>query len=399
MAARSQTRLRLTVTILTVSVVAVLFYERAAYNLVHVDIRNSNFFVFWLAGKMVSTGQNPYDAGQWAAGHDTYGVTWRPNQTFLYPLPLAFLVAPLAWLPPPQAYFAWQLLSQIFIALVVWGLLVGRKEPRIRRLFLPLIVFLSFFGPVYLTLQIGSLGAFTLVAIGAAILALEQGWAFPAGLLLSLTMLKPSQGAPIALLAGIWLIARHEWKGLWGMFAGGVALLAVGAAADPLWMIQFGASSQTLLHETLGLQSNAISFAYLACRYNSSCTWLLGGLGSAAILALCGAYLWHARSVLTAAEAFSLIIPAAFVSTVYLWSYDQILYVIPIVWISIALLERTKSYVWPFLFVLGLVLVSLMALSRQATSHTDLWSLATTGLILVAWAALALRWPAAHRVP
>ncbi len=130
-----------------------------------------------------------------------------------------------------------------------------------------------------MTLQIGSLGAFTLVAIGAAILALERGAPLPAGLLLSLTMLKPSQGAPIALLAGIWLIARHEWKGLWGMFAGGVALLALGAAADPLWMIQFGSSSQTLLKETLGLQSNAISFAYLACRHNSSCTWLLGGLG------------------------------------------------------------------------------------------------------------------------
>jgi hypothetical protein len=121
-------------------------------------------------------------------------------------------VAPLALLPLPTAYFAWQLLSQALIALVVWLLLRNRPEARFQRLFLPLVVFLMFFGPVYLTLQVGAVGALTLLAAGTAIWAWDRRASFAAGALLALTLLKPSQGVPIALLAGVWMVARRTGR-------------------------------------------------------------------------------------------------------------------------------------------------------------------------------------------
>jgi hypothetical protein len=391
MAVNHKSASRLALGAVTVVVLAALFYQRASHNQAHVDFRNSNFFVFWLAGKMISSGQDPYNAVQWAAGHDMYGVTWRPNETFLYPLPLGFVVAPLALLPLQTAYFAWQLLSQVLIALVVWILLRDRPEARFQRLFLPLVVFLMFFGPVYLTLQVGALGAFTLLAVGTAILAWDTRASFAAGALLALTLLKPSQGVPIALLAAVWMVARRDWKGLLGLTGGTIALLVLGMLADPLWTVQFARSSRALLHETLGQQSNLISYAYLACGHGLTCTWILGGLASALVLSACGVLLWRWQCLLSPWESFNIIIPVAFVSTFYLWSYDQILYVIPIVWIAMVLLERTNSFVPPFVFVLVLVLISFIVLFRQASSQSDLWSLVTTGLIVGACAWLGFR--------
>ncbi|MGA7607447.1 MAG: hypothetical protein WCA79_16135, partial [Anaerolineales bacterium] len=81
--------------ILAVILLGVIFYLKAMQNYIHQDYTNANFFFFWLAGRMMWTGQNPYNATQWLAGHDAYGATWKPNQIFPYPLPLAFLMAPL----------------------------------------------------------------------------------------------------------------------------------------------------------------------------------------------------------------------------------------------------------------------------------------------------------------
>ncbi|MFH1184005.1 MAG: hypothetical protein V1755_03060 [Chloroflexota bacterium] len=87
--------LRLAISIVTLLVLATAFYQRAANNLSRIDYGNSNFVFFWIAGRMVLSGENPHDSAQWLEQHDANNVTWRPNQIFPYPLPLAFRLAPL----------------------------------------------------------------------------------------------------------------------------------------------------------------------------------------------------------------------------------------------------------------------------------------------------------------
>src|SRR6266540_477071 len=368
--------------IITVILLGAIFYLRAIQNYQTQDYRNTNFFFFWLAGRMVLTGENPYDQAQYLAGHDAFGATWKPNNIFPYPLPLSLFMAPFGLLSVGNAYITWQIVSQILIAITVYILFHHWRDPAHRRLFLPMLLFLLFFGPVFLTLQIGALGGFTLIIMLLALLFLERDKRLVAGMILSLTMLKPPQGLTILFLFGIWFLARRDWKTIQGIVIGGFALLILGMIQDPLWIIKFRTASQAVMDRTQGIHSNVWSFAYLACKGTSPCSAILGTAGALSLLGLGGLFLWRKQAYLSAWEAMNVIIPIGFASTVYLWAYDQILYVIPIIWIVGTLVQRTKSYIYAFLFLVILVLYSFFALVQHANTSKDLWSLGNTIIVL-----------------
>lgn len=377
--------------LLSVAILGAAFYQRASSNLERIDYKNSNFVFFWLAGRMVLEGQNPYDSALWIAAHDASEVAWRPNLIFPYPLPLAVLMAPLGALPLGPAYFVWQLLSQVLVAAATWFLLARQHDSRHTRLFVPLVLLLLVFGPVLLSLQIGALGAFTLAAIILALAALEAEKPLLGGLALSLTLLKPPQGLPILALMIIWLLIRRGWMALAGLGIGALGLLLLGLPIDSHWPEKFGAAGQAVMDRTLGLQSNVFGFAFHVCRGRSGCMWLLGGAVAALALGTAAAFLWRHGRRLRAWEALNVVIPVAFFSTLYLWSYDQILYVIPIVWILVKLTDRTRGYLVPFGFMGLLVAVSLLALLVQARTRSDLMSVLTTLLVLGVSLGLGIR--------
>jgi hypothetical protein len=390
---KRETFLKIAGILFTVIILGTVFYLRAMQNLSTQDYKNSNFFFFWLSGRMVLTGENPYDQTQYLAGHDAYGVTWRPNKIFPYPLPLALFMAPLGLFSLENAYILWQIVSQIFIAITVFALLNHWKEPAQRRLLVPMMIFLLFFGPVFLTLQVGSIGTLTLIFMLIALLLLEKEKSMLAGIVLSLTILKPPQGTTILFLFGIWFIARRNWKAIQGIIAGGLALLIVGLIQDPLWIKKFLTAGQAVMDRTQGIHSNVWAFAYLACKGASPCSTLLGGGGALILLGLGSIFLWRKQAQISAWEAMNVIIPLGFVSTVYLWAYDQILYVIPITWIVGTMVQRTKSYIHAFLFLVVLVLYSFFALAMHANTVKDLWSLGNTVIVFgVGMGLLYLNW-------
>lgn len=347
------------------------------------DYQNSNFAFFWLAGRMMLDGENPYNETQYLAGHETFGIKWQPNRIFPYPLPLAVLCMPFGFFPMGSAYLLWQVVSLLFIALTIHLLLNRWREAAQRRLLLPLFSFMFFFGPEYLTLYTGAIGAFTLLLLTGAILLLEKEKSFPAGALLALTMLKPPQGLTILLLAGLRLLARRDWKAIGGMALGGIGLLILGSMLDPQWVAKFLGAGNAVMDRTLGVHSNVWAFAYLACKGASPCSALLGGTSSLILLGTAGYYLWRNQAGMSAWEAMNVVILIGFVSTIYLWAYDQILYIIPIVWIAGTLVEKSKGYLYTFVFLILLVLVSLFALAQHAAAGSDVWSLGTTVLVLV----------------
>jgi hypothetical protein len=378
---------------LSVVLLGSIFYLRAMQNFEHQDYLNSNFFFFWLSGRMELTGENPYDQTQYLAGHDAAGATWKPNQIFPYPLPLSLFMIPLGLLPLSNAYLAWQFASQIIIAATVLVLLSHWEEPAQRRLLVPMTIFLLFFGPVYLTLQIGSIGTFTLLVVLISMRLFEKEKSLLAGIVLSLTILKPPQGLTILLLAGIWFLARKDWKAILGVTFGGLALFVIGMIQDPLWVIKFRGASQAVMDRTQGIHSNVWAYSYLICKGSSPCSTILGGISAITLLGLGDFFLWKNHARLTAWEAFNIIIPIGFISTIYLWAYDQILYIIPIVWIAGTLVERKKSYIQAFIFLIVLVLASLAALTLHAYTLKDVWNLGTTIIVLgmVTWL-LYLNW-------
>jgi hypothetical protein len=368
--------------LITVGLIGGMIFLRAKLSATSFDFQSSNFTFFWLAGRMVREGENPYNETQYLAGHATYGIKWQPNKIFPYPLPLAIFCIPLGLLPLPAAYITWQVISLVIVAATIFILLNHWKESALRRLLVPIFAALFFFGPQYLTLHTGSIGAFALLAILGTILLLEKDKSLLAGMVLSLTILKPPQGVTILFLAGIWFLARRNWKAIFGVAIGGISLLIIGMIQDPLWVIKFVGASQAVMNRTLGVHSNVWAFAYLFCNGSSPCSTLLGGALGLILLGLGGFFLWRNQSKVTAWEAFNIIIPIAFVSTIYLWAYDQLPYIIPIVWIVGTLVERTKSYLSAFIFLIVLDLVSFFALMQLASTSKDLWSLGTTFIVL-----------------
>ncbi|CAG1016648.1 hypothetical protein ANAEL_05739 [Anaerolineales bacterium] len=359
-----------------------MIFLRVRISATSFDFQSSNFTFFWLAGRMLIEGENPYNEAQYLAGHETHGIKWQPNKIFPYPLPLAIFFVPLGFLSLPTAYLTWQVITLLVIAWTIYALLNHWQDAAQRRLLLPIFAAMFFFGPVYLTLHTGSVGALALLAIVGAILLLERDKSLLAGMLLSLTMLKPPQGLTILLLAGIWFLARRDWKAIYGVAIGGIVLLVVGMIQDPLWLVKFWGASEAVMDRTQGVHSNVWAFAYLACGMTSPCRLILGGTASLTLLGLAGFLLWRNQSRLTAWEAFNIILPVGFVSTIYLWAYDQLPYLIPIVWIIGTLVKRKKSYLYAFLFLIVLELVSFFALVQQASTSKDLWSLGTTILVL-----------------
>jgi hypothetical protein len=368
--------------LITFVALGVIFYLKAMQNYTQQNYTDSNFFKIWLAGHMMWTGENPYNSAQWLGEHNAFGARWQPNEAFLYPLPLALFIAPLGLLTVGQAYFAWQIVSQTIIALVALWLILHWQEHAQRILFPPLMIFLLFFGPIYLTLQVGSVGPLALAAIALAILLLEHNQPIWAGMMLSLTMLKPPQGLTILILVSIWFLVRHCWKAILGIAIGGTLLLIIGIARDPLWPVKFRSSSFSALNLSLGANSNVFSFAYLACNQIVPCMWIAGTVVAILILTTGGCYLWYYREQLKAWEAFNIIIPLGFISTIYLWSYDQLTYTIPIIWIVGTFVEQTRSYIYSFVFLIVLDTLSMYSLLVQASTHKDLFSLVNTILVL-----------------
>ncbi|HQV63738.1 MAG TPA: glycosyltransferase family 87 protein [Anaerolineales bacterium] len=367
--------------IITLSLIGGMIFLRTQMSKTF-DYQNSNFAFFWLSGRMILEGESPYNETQYLAGHDTYGIKWRPNNIFPYPLPLALIFIPFGLISLANAYILWQIVSLVSIALIIFILLNHWKDSAQRRLLIPIFAFMFFFGPLYLTLFTGSIGAIAALVILGAILLFEKDKSLLAGIVLSLTILKPPQGLPILLLAGIWFLARRDWKAILGVAIGGISLLLIGMIQDPLWAIKFLGASQAVMDRTQGVHSNVWAFSYLACGGASPCSTLLGGTLGLVLLGLGGFFLWQHQAKVTAWEAFNIIIPIAFVSTIYLWAYDQLTYIIPIVWIVGTLVERTKSYIHAFLFLIVLDVFSFYALVQQAATDKDLWSLGTTVIVL-----------------
>lgn len=347
------------------------------------DVPNSNFSFFWLAGRMILNSENPYNENQYLAGHDANSMNWQPNKIFPYPLPLALFCIPLGFFSMKTAYIIWQVVSLLLVALTIYFLLNHWQEKTHQTLLVPIFFFLMFWGPLYLTTHAGTFSAFSLIILLAAILLLEKEKSLLAGIILAFTMLKPPQGLTILLLVGVWFLARRDWKAIIGMALGGLAILIVGLVQDPQWIQKFLGAGDAVMDRTLGVHSNVWAFAYLACDGASPCATLLGGTLSLILLSGASLLLWQNQAKWSAWEAMNLIIPVGFLSTIYLWAYDQLVYVIPIVWIVGTLVQKQHSILLAFGFLILLDIVSIFALAQQALTEKDLWSLGTTILVLI----------------
>lgn len=352
------------------------------------NIPNSNFFKIWLAGHLIWTGGNPYSPIDWINGHLAAGSTWIPEAGFLYPLPLAYLLAPFGLLSAHAGYIAWAFLSTLACAAAVIIMVNAWPETRLKVFSLLLLIAVFLFAPALETIGKGTIGAVLLLVAVCAIELFRRAKPFAAGLVFSILLLKPQLGVPILAGIGVWLAARRDWRALAGMATGAGLLFLSASARDIHWLTEFIQVSRQKLGETFGTQPTLFSAAALVCANGQACTLWLGALFSLALTLPIAYVLWRKANELSALQAYNLVAPLGLLITPYLWSYDHVLLVASFVWLAYQLILRTKKYVFAMFFLIAIDLIAGVGFFLTGLRpEKDFWSIVVplVALLLVLW--------------
>ena len=201
-----------------------------------------DFMGYWSATYLLSHGENPYstvlmEAVERQQAHSTLGVTlmaWNPPFLFVFLLPLA-------WMPFTVARFIWFLLN--FITIITAGLMLARlylpeEAPRLKLIFL---LFAIGFPAVLAGFYMGQVTFLVLWGLVACMSLIKKERWFWAGAVLILTAVKPH----MAILPVIYLLAymarRRQFKGWIGLASAGLVCLIILFAFRP-----------DLVHDLLG---------------------------------------------------------------------------------------------------------------------------------------------------
>jgi hypothetical protein len=374
---------RLALAVLAACPLVVWGATRLVYALSYQD---SDFFTFWLAARMQWTGQDPYSAEQWLAGHHQFGAGWIPNAIYPYPLPLAALQAPLGWLPLDRAYITWVSLTAVLLMMAVALLLLRDWQPHLRHFVFPLLAGVALFRPAWVTLRNGQLGGLLLfVAVLAACRWEQRRWV-AGGALLGLLALKPTIGFPVLGLAGLWLLARREWRAMLGVGLTGIGLVLIAQLQNPNWLARFLSVGQAKLGETFGYSPTLWGVAGSVCGHAPGCTVGLGAALAAGLVALSAWMLAARRDRLSPLEVLGLSLPTALLVMPYGWAYDQVLLVLPLTLATLALARSRAPYLVSALLFFAVDVLAIGLLLLAARTGEDTWSalvpLAAWGLMV-----------------
>ncbi len=377
-----------------------VYYVISVNNERMVDYVNNGFLTFWLSGRLLWQGLNPYSTTDWVSSHHIYHATWIPNSIFPYPLPLSLITAPLGLFPIDKAYILWDMVSQVLIALcILW--LARRWDGLNRQLYVVFVLVATVLnGNVFLGLKTGTFIALFLFFLTLSLYFMHTRRPLLAGIALTGLALKPPLLMIVALI-GLWFLFRRDWKAIAGLVAGGLGWLVIGFMQDPAWVQKFLRVSESLLDKRLGNQPTILSYTRLVCTGRLDCAFSLYGLIILILVALFAWLVWKRRATLSPLMVFSAAAALGVLLPPYLWSYDYTLLLIPVCYIVFDLIFQYGTYLYPTLFLLlldalsivGLIFFSTNPASETLTIQRDMWS------IWVAVLVLAVTWWLVFRAP
>jgi Glycosyltransferase family 87 len=314
----------------------------------------TDFSSFWMSGKLVLQGKNPYDMVAWGQGFQRFSLGFLLTPVFLYPLPLALLLAPLGWLPFHGAYNAWVTLSLLMIITSLVVLLRLGTNPRWKLFFIPLLVEIMLFRPTILTLTQGQVSGLFLFGLAWTAFLWQKGKWFWGGFLLGLLALKPNLGLILIVLVGIWLLLNKKWMALCGTLVSGILMLIAGLIYNPAWVTQYLQVGSTKLSQTFGGSPTVWGLGALISHNQITTTLVIGSLAGLVILF---GFFWailRAHAILRPVSVLALAVSVTLLVTPYTWTYDQLLLILPIVAVILAMDRMGARFLLSASFFLAL---------------------------------------------
>lgn len=341
---------------------------------------NSDFFTFWLAGRLVSRGMDPYSVFDWVSGHHVYGSTWFPNLAYVYPLPLSILFIPLGAINFEFAFTVWVAITIILLG-VTLILLLNYFEEEYQHFILPLIAGLVLFRPITSLIRNGQISAvLLLIFIIAGILWDQKKW-FLGGMIIALSLMKPNLGLIVVALCAWHLLLQHRYSALLGIGVTGISLLLIGMAIDPEWLSQYYNILLIKYNQTFGYSPTiwGLSFQINSFEWNTSIT--LGAILTAIVIIGYLIFIWKDKNI----PSMSVIAFATLVMlliTPYLWPYDQIILLLPIV-LSMSMLRKNGvSYLGTSMIFIMISIISYYLFWRSTIIRIENINVFLTLLVL-----------------
>lgn len=373
---------------ISIPLILILLFILTANIVRALDYPNSDFFSFWLSGRLVSLGEDPYNEQIWIEGHHQFDATWISDPTFLYPLPLALLFAPLGLLPLYDAFVVWGVLTELMILLSVALLLRSAPGSLHRYVLLPLSLGIILFRPAALTIVGGQLSGLLLLVISAIIFFWEQKKWTQGAALLAVLALKPNLGVPIIGLLSIYLVVRKQLPALAAVALSGAALAAAGLIHDPHWVIEFLQIGNAKVSQTFGYSPTVWGLSALACRRDLPCTIGYGAVIGLLFLLGCWRLVLLRRDVWSPSLVVSFATIITLLLTPYTWPYDQLLLIVPITTLMMRLSnEGFRPFLLAALFFVSLDLFALALSVVGAQVHLEIWNvfIPLSVFCLLAW--------------
>lgn len=203
------------------------------------DRVSHDFLCYWAAGKLVVSGQSPYDAQSQKRVQEQFG--WDKQRDgrgvydflpFYYPpsvLPVVcVLFVPLDY---PTAKLAWLFLNVELLLLS--GFLLRRVLPALPAS-IPVIL-VPLFAFSFIAALVGQLAPLTLFLVTVLWRLLDARWDRTAGWLLAWMMFKPQLTVVLLPAVIIWSARQDRWHVISGFFVGLGALLGLTTLFVPTW--------------------------------------------------------------------------------------------------------------------------------------------------------------------
>lgn len=283
----------------------------------------SDFWYYYVAGRMVLAGLSPHDPDAWPARYLELTGTRSADQAFPYPPWTVLPTLPLALLDPAWAATLWVAIS--LGTLGTGALLVLKDVPPARRPHATGIgvVALAGFVPTVEALFFGQLSPLLTAALLGACALARSGHRTLAVVLLTVLLLKPQLGLVTLPVAFVHLIRHGECRAAALLCLSCLGIMLLSAPWLSAWITHLGPA----------LQTNAADAGHTPTVYGLSV--LLGrstgaSVAVAAALALAAAALGPVGASLRQrhggqeglAEVLRIATPASLALAPYLWTYD-----------------------------------------------------------------------------
>jgi len=294
-------------------------------------VRDNDFSGFWAGARALVTGRDPYDTATWAATTLVLGTQAPDTAVYGYPPWVALALVPLALLPLEAAAWLWMIAGVVLAALALRALLracLPGNAPAHAAIGLALLMS----QPGFHALVLGQWSFLLVAALAAVVLALRRGHGGRAGLAALALLAKPQLVVIATIGLAVAALRGDPARRAAAVAAAGAAAIVVGSTlALPHWWPAWSAAvaPQRLAHP-----------ASLATALGD----LLGGGGGPLALALTVAGVAAALAFRPGGDAsLAVWLALSLAGAPYLWSYDHLLLIVPLVLAAGALATRDTA--------------------------------------------------------